>query len=289
MTSNVLIRCCAAILLLLTACACGCTVPGGGDPVYAPTPDGTPTPPHAGELSGTTWHLISYRNETGAGQPVLEGTDITAVFNDSQKELSGTTGCNHYTARYAVDGDALQVSELAWTEIYCLDPPGVMRQEIEFLTALERAAAFSFAAHELYVKDDEGEVLLVFGAGEAPVGQLDLHGTAWHLVSLATAPGEVRPVLETTSITAFFGDDGDLEGSAGCNRYATNFTQEGNVIRTGHVATTLMYCAEPAGVMEQESAYLAALACAATAEIEGGRLVLKNAVGEPVLIFEEGA
>jgi len=289
MTFNVLIRCCAAILLVLTACACGCTVPDGRDPVYAPTPEGTPTPPHVMELSGTTWHLISYRNGTGAGQPVLEGTDITAVFNDSPGEVSGNAGCNHYTARYTVDGSSLRVTELAWTEIYCLDPPGVMRQEIEFLTALERAAAYSFAAQQLYVKDDEGEVLLIFEAGEAPGGQPDLNGTAWHLVSLATAPGEIRPVLEGTSITAVFGDDGTLEGSAGCNRYATDFTQEGNAIRTGHVATTLMYCAGPAGVMEQESAFLAALACAATAEIDGGRLVLKNAAGEPVLIFEEGA
>jgi len=289
MKSSVLIPRCAAILLIIAACACGCTEPGVHEPVYGPTPVVTPTPPHVMELSGTTWHLISYRNESGAGQPVIEGTDITAIFNDSLGELSGNAGCNHYTARYTVDGATLQIHQLAWTEVYCTEPPGVMRQETGYLSALERAAAFYLAANQLSLSDGGGEVLLVFEAGEPPGGPVNLNGTAWHLVSLATGPDEVRPVLEGTRITAVFGDDGDLGGSAGCNHYATNFTQEGDAIRIGHVATTMMYCAEPVGVMEQESAYLIALESIASAEREKEQLVMSNAAGETVLIFEEGA
>ena len=96
-------------------------------------------------------------------------------------------------------------------------------------------------------------------------------------------------MLKGTRITAVFGDDGDLGGSAGCNHYATNFTQEGDAIRIGHVATTMMYCAEPVGVMEQESASLIALESIASAEREKEQLVMSNAAGETVLIFEEGA
>jgi heat shock protein HslJ len=285
MKHSILIPSCAVILLVIATC--GCTAPGTHEPVYAPEP--SPTPPHVLELSGTTWYLFSYLNESGAGQPVIEGTTITAVFNESLGELSGNAGCNHYTARYTVDGDSLQIHELAWTEMYCTDPPGVMRQETEYLTALERTTAFYFTANQLSLTEDNGEVLLVYEAGEPPERDVALNGTAWHLVSLAAGPGEVGPVLEGTRITAIFGEDGNLGGSAGCNRYTTNFTQEGNTIGIGHVATTLAYCAEPVGVMKQETTYLTALESAVTAERENGRLVMSNAAGEAILIFEEGA
>jgi heat shock protein HslJ len=288
MKSGVQILRYAAIVLMIAACACGCMESGADETIPSPTPTVAPAPPHVMELSGTTWHLVSYRNESGAGQPVIEGADLTAIFNDTTGELSGSAGCNHYIALYRVDGNALQISDLAWTEMYCTDPPGVMLQETEYLSALESAATFDFAANQLSLNDNEGEVVLIFEAGEDPALAVDLTGTAWHLVSLATGHGEARPVLEGTRITAVFGDGGSLDGSAGCNRYATNYTQEGEAITVGPIASTMMYCNDPVGSMQQESAYLTALESAATIEQEGGQLVMKNAAGKAILIYEEG-
>lgn len=288
MKSRVLMLRWAAILFILAACACGCTESGAGEPAPSPTPTVSPTPPHVMELSGTTWHLVSYRNESGAGQPVIEGTGITAIFNETTGELSGNAGCNHYTARYTAEGNVLQIDQMAWTEMYCADPPGLMGQESGYLAALERVAGFNFAANQLSLYDGEGEVVLVYEAGEPPGVVVNLSGTAWHLVSLASAPGEMVPVLEATRITAVFGDDGSMGGSAGCNRYTTNFTQEGGAFIVGPIASTMMYCGDPAGVMDQESAFLTALESSATAERDGEQLVISNAAGEAVLTFEEG-
>jgi heat shock protein HslJ len=248
MKSSILILQCAAIVLVLAACGCGCTDTGSNGPAPTPAPTVSPAPPHVMELSGTTWHLISYRNESGAGQPVIEGTAITAVFNETLGEVGGSAGCNHYTALYTADGNALQISRLAWTEMYCNEPAGVMRQETEYLLALESAATFDFAACQLSLNDDEGEVVLVFEASEPGGSVADLTGTAWHLVSLARGPGEVQSVLEGTRITAVYGDDGSLGGSAGCNRYATNFTQDNDALTIGPITSTMMYCGPGGGL-----------------------------------------
>jgi heat shock protein HslJ len=288
MKSSVLILQCAAIILVLAACGCGCTDTGSNGSAPSPTPAVSPAPPHVMELSGTTWNLISYRNESGAGQPVIEGTAITAVFNETLGEVSGSAGCNHYTALYTADGNALQISRLAWTEMYCTEPAGVMRQETEYLLALETVSTFDFAAYQLSLNDDEGEVVLVFEAGEPGGSAADLTDTAWHLVSLASGRGEVQSVLEGTRITAVFGDDGSLGGSAGCNRYATNFTQDNDALTIGPIASTMMYCGEPVGVMDQEAGYLTALESASTASREGEQLILRNAAGETILVYAEG-
>ena len=55
---------------------------------------------------------------------------------------------------------------------------------------------------------------------------------------------------------------GRLTGSAGCNTYNATFTIDGGAIEITPPATTRKICPEPEGVMEQETAYLAALASA---------------------------
>jgi hypothetical protein len=82
-----------------------------------------------------------------------------------------------------------------------------------------------------------------------------------------------------TEVTAVFGEDGALTGSAGCNRYTAGYEIDGDSISIGPAASTRMFCAEPEGVMEQETAYLAALESAATYAIQGDTLELWNAEG----------
>ena len=62
-----------------------------------------------------------------------------------------------------------------------------------------------------------------------------------------------------TELTAVFADDGSLTGSAGCNNYTTSYTAETGDIQIEPAASTKKLCPEPEGVMEQESAFLAAL------------------------------
>ena len=137
------------LLILLSSSAilsCGCLSPPSQD----------------ADIRGTAWELVSYRNETGM-QMVIEGTSITAVFGED-RTLSGSAGCNHYSAIYTASNHAFTISEVAWTEMYCLSPGGIMRQETEYLAALQDAAHFAVSDQELTMAAEDGVVLLLFNA-----------------------------------------------------------------------------------------------------------------------------
>jgi heat shock protein HslJ len=109
-----------------------------------------------------------------------------------------------------------------------------------------------------------------------------LVGPTWQLTAYNNGKEAVVSVLSGTEITAQFGEDGNLAGSAGCNNYNASYQVEGGAIQFGPAMSTRMYCAEPEGIMEQEAAYLAALEMAATYKIEGDRLLLHSAEGARV-------
>src|SRR5512137_1339097 len=89
--------------LILMLCLSGCTTP-----TTQPTPvtvqqTAPPTqqvqttqPPATGPqaLTGVTWYLISLGSIS-----IKPGTQITAFF-DAQGKVSGSAGCNQYTATY---------------------------------------------------------------------------------------------------------------------------------------------------------------------------------------------
>jgi heat shock protein HslJ len=50
--------------------------------------------------------------------------------------------------------------DLANTEMACLDPAGIMEQEVEYLEALRSATGFSLIDGELQISGAEGAVLV---------------------------------------------------------------------------------------------------------------------------------
>jgi len=104
------------------------------------------------------WELESY-GETGNPQPVIEGTTITATFDSEKRQVSGSAGCNTYFGDYEID-DGLTVSMLANTEMYCMDPEGVMDQEKEYLDTLQQAKSYKVGADRLEINC--GDNTLVF-------------------------------------------------------------------------------------------------------------------------------
>ena len=85
--------------------------------------------------------LRSY-GEQGNLKEIIEGTEITATFNSSEGQVSGSAGCNIYGGRYQITGSMLSFSEIYFTEMACMSPEGVMEQEQEFLTLLSSAQSF---------------------------------------------------------------------------------------------------------------------------------------------------
>ena len=86
-------------------------------------------------------------------------------------------------------------------------------------------------------------------------------------------------MLAGTTLTASFGKDGTLSGNSGCNTFSGPYTVNENQITIGPLASTMMMCSDPAGVMEQEAQYLTALQSAATYQLEGNVLELRTKDG----------
>ena len=96
-------------------------------------------------------------------------------------------------------------------------------------------------------------------ATQEPEAEVDLLprllDVQWVLVSYGD-PADPTAVEEGTMVTAEFGADGAVRGSAGCNQYSATYTLHGERLGFGPIATTAMDCEVG---MEQEDAYHAAM------------------------------
>jgi heat shock protein HslJ len=215
-------------------------------------------------LEGTYWRL----NTLGAvnnPQAPIEGAEYTALFvrqsGVPSGVIAGTTGCNDYSAVYAANLNEIKVNLPSRTnKPECA--PGTTAQEQQYFLALNAATSYRILGDNLQIPYSEGEILnfsaYVPEVTPPPSGGplTGLNGTRWWLISMGNTG-----LLPGSEITAEFainpdGETGTLSGSAGCNTYTTSIT---GVFQLGPAATTRMFCAEPPGVMEQETAYLAML------------------------------
>ncbi len=126
------------VLILLAAvvmAACG-----GGDDAAA--------------LEGKTWVLQSY-----GGQAILTGSEVTLEFDSAEAGIGGIAGCNNYFGGYKVNGDALTFSAIGMTEMFCMDPEGIMDQESAYLAALGSAERFEIDGGTLRIYYAGNQVL----------------------------------------------------------------------------------------------------------------------------------
>jgi heat shock protein HslJ len=86
-------------------------------------------------------------------------------------------------------------------------------------------------------------------------------------------------MIADSKVTLNFGADGQVSGNAGCNNYSGGYETSGDQLKVGPLASTMMACDKPAGVMEQEQLYLAALQNAAIYEISGDTLTIRDTGG----------
>lgn len=112
----------------------------------------------------------------------------------------------------------------------------------------------------------------------------DVEGRSWVVRSLGGSGSSVAPI-DGTVISATF-EDGTVSGIAGCNNYFAGYELDGDSITVGPAGSTLMFCGEPEGVMEQEQAYLALLQSADSVDVDGDTLTLSSG-GSVVLTYAE--
>jgi heat shock protein HslJ len=106
------------------------------------------------DVEGTAWQLVTIN-----GAVPIEGSEITLRFQDGR--VMGNSGCNTYGGEYTSrENGAFQVGPIQVTEMGCMDPPGVMDQEIDYLRILQGADTITQSETELTIEG--GGNFLVF-------------------------------------------------------------------------------------------------------------------------------
>jgi len=111
-------------------------------------------------LEDTRWKLSEYLNESGDLQPVIPDTVIDARF--SAGKVSGSAGCNNYSASYEISDSRITIGPVMTTRRQCAEPEGIMVQEQEFLQALAAVTQYTLTADRLELRDGNGSLQVTF-------------------------------------------------------------------------------------------------------------------------------
>jgi heat shock protein HslJ len=178
--------------------------------------------------------------------------------------------CNRVLGTYTREENRIRITPGPSTLAAC--PPDSLGAE--FVAQLTSVSSYFLRAGSLVleIKLDSGSMTFVATATE-------IAATSWRVVSYNNGRQAVVTLLGETEISLDFGTDGRVSGNAGCNQYTGGYRSSGDRLAVQALATTFRLCHDPDGLMEQEALYLAALSSAATFEIAGDTLTIRDATG----------
>jgi heat shock protein HslJ len=216
-------------------------------------------------LDRTAWVLATLPD-----RPLPAGFVATLRFDTDR--VAGSDGCNRFTGPWRASGSSLGFGpRMGATLMTC--PDATAAAATAFGRALSSTAAYRIDAGTLVLLDGGGRSLATFVAQSE-----GLAGTQWEVTAYNNGKQAVVSLSRGSRITLAFTADG-VTGSSGCNRFSGPYSIDGEGVKIGPLRTTRMMCAEPADVMAQERAFLAALQGAGTVRREGNRLELRTAAG----------
>lgn len=207
---------------------------------------------------------------------------VTATATFAAGKLTGSGGCNRYTATYVLRGNQLTIGQAATTMMAC--PEEQAKVEQGFMAALELTASYRVQDGVLQFLDEQGHKLALFQVQRAAA----LTSTTWQATAYNNGREAVVSLLNDTQISAVFNTDGTLSGTAGCNQYHAQYQAGDGKISIQAPAATRKFCAQPEGVMQQEAEYLQALTKAATYSIQGQQLELRSSSDALIAMFRAG-
>jgi heat shock protein HslJ len=212
----------------------------------------------------------------GSSATATPAGQIFAVFG-SDGTVQGFAGCNDYSALYTTNGSSMSVSGMINTLMSCGNQ--LDTQERAYLNVLQSAASFQNTGTTLTIRDAQtpgSQLVYKPGTAKASPVPAAIEGK-WTLTGM-TKSGNAITLASGVNTTATFGIDGKLSGNGGCNQYSGEYILTGtSAIAISPLATTKMFCPDPAG--SQETTYLALLQSAATWEFSdvSGKLTLRTA------------
>ena len=222
---------------------------------------------HAQTLpAGSSWTLVDL-----PGQMLSDR--VPTLMADGTR-VQGSDGCNRFTAQYktASDGTFRLSGAVTRTKMACKGAVAVLARE--YMAALTHAARLTIDGSSLTLLDAQRNMLAIFESQ-----MQSLTDTRWNVTAYNNGKQAVVSIATGTSLTLAFGADGRVSGSAGCNAFTGTYAVDGGNLKIHGPAATRKMCVEPAGVMEQEMAFLKALGTSMRVRIEGTRLELRYADG----------
>jgi len=256
-----------ALVAALSIAGCAAATTPSRSPSSEPSPAASPgSSSSAVELVGPTWTVTSI-----AGKDVVAASRPTMTFGGDGR-VQGTGSCNSYGGPYQVDGDAMDIGDLASTMMLCADE-AIAAQETAFFAALAAAQTWRIDDSGALVLEGASRIVAERGAVEASrsPGATGLVG-AWDLAEMGPTAdfAHLQPTIE-------FAADGTVSGFAGCNTFTGGYTTDGAALTFGPLALTKMACQRPGSAVEAD--YLNALAGVSGWAVEpDGRLRLDGAV-----------
>lgn len=228
-------------------------------------------------LAGTAWQLES------AGEPEDELTVPPGVYPSvgfAIDRYSGFSGCDWFMGVYSVEGNTLRMEAPAMTQYGCEMGSDLATGAATYTDALWNVTEYAIEDGKLVMYTVENQRLLTM----VPLESVPFEGTTWDLKFTSPQLKYWVPILAGTSITAQF-DGSQLTGNAGCNDYAATYTRQENKLTLSELSVTEKSCAEPEGVMDQESEYLSVLQTVGMVNVFPRSLELLATDGTPILAY----
>jgi len=218
-------------------------------------------------LEANDWQLSETSGSPNKGDLMVAG--ITLTFDG--ETAAGFSGVNSYTGPYTAKADG-SMSMGPFASTLMAGPEPLMTAETAYLAALGEVKSFSITDDRLTLETPEGTTLSF-----VPVEPAELSGTSWTVTGYNNGKQAVVSPIVDSELTIEFGADGTIAGNAGVNRYNGSYEYTADTITIGELATTKMAGSDE--LMEQETAYLAALRASTKWQVVNGVLELRDGEG----------
>lgn len=185
------------------------------------------------------------------GTDTIDTARPTMAFGTDAR-VQGTGSCNGYGGPYRLDGDTIEVGDLASTLMLCQDA-AISAQETAFMAGLRGAQTWRIDGQgELHLAGVSEIVGRPAAAEPSASAEADRIVGSWDLVEMGRTAdfAHLVPTIE-------FSADGTVSGFAACNTFNGTYELDATTLSFGPLATTKMACQRPASAVEAD--YLAAL------------------------------
>ncbi len=118
-------------------------------------------------LVGTRWEAEAFVAPTGYKQVLFSGVDYTLEFGPNEVRVSD--GCNAGSGTYAVEGDMLEITGVALTEIACDLSADELAEQALVGTILPSIESFDVRGDRLVLSSFDGSALVFRGQ---PIGEV---------------------------------------------------------------------------------------------------------------------